>query len=91
MFIVGIGVFKRLTVLHRALPAWARLPEGAEQPPTKVGHIELWLSRQLNRVPWHKVAVMFTVERDGVIAIHTHGEGRKQGLCSTLAAVCQLF
>lgn len=68
-----IGMYKRCTIQHQTLPAWAALPEGAEKPPSTVIHIELWLSRQLNKVPWHKVAVLFTVERDGVIAIHTHG------------------
>ena len=34
---------------------------------------QAWMAASLNKLAWHKVSVRFSIERDGLTAIHTHG------------------
>ena len=34
---------------------------------------QAWMAAQLNTLRWHKVSVRFSVARDGLSAVHTHG------------------
>ena len=34
---------------------------------------QAWMAKSLNTLAWHKVSVRFSIQRDGITAIHTHG------------------
>jgi hypothetical protein len=81
-FLVPMGLYKRRTLRCAPLPpALACLQGGAEEPwPEALARErgalrapQAWMAVRLNRLRWHKVSVRFSVARDGVAAIHTHG------------------
>ena len=84
--LVSMGLYKRHTLngppLRPELLALDR--EGASEASTWPQALRLemkevlaepqaWMATSLNRLAWHKVSVRFSIERDGITAIHTHG------------------
>ncbi len=84
-FLVPMGLYKRRTLrcapLPPALACLATQGDAKEEPWLEAlarerGALrapQAWMAARLNRLRWHKVSVRFSVARDGVAAIHTHG------------------
>jgi hypothetical protein len=86
--LLPMGLYKRRTLRAPPLPprlaALAPTHEGEEEEecswPEALRHErgalaapQAWMARQLNALPWHKVSVRFSLARDGITAVHTHG------------------
>ncbi len=84
-FLVPMGLYKRRTLRCAPLPPSLACLQGtqggAEEPWLEAlarerGALrapQAWMAARLNRLRWHKMSVRFSVARDGVAAIHTHG------------------
>jgi hypothetical protein len=48
-------------------------PEALQHERGALAAPQAWMARQLNALPWRKVSVRFSVSRDGITAVHTHG------------------
>lgn len=83
--LVCMGLYKRCTLhpppLRPELLAlsgdgesatWQEALHGTEMTQA-LAEPQAWIAASLNALSWHKVSVRFSIARDGITAIHTHG------------------
>ena len=81
--LVSMGLYKRRTLNGPPLrpellalggsgaPTWQQALR--EEMAQALAEPQAWMAAALNALTWHKVSVRFSIERDGITAIHTHG------------------
>ena len=83
--LVSMGLYKRRTLnappLRPELLAlsgdgeastWQQALRGSEMAEA-LAEPQAWMAASLNSLSWHKVSVRFSIQRDGITAMHTHG------------------
>ena len=77
--VTSLGIYKRHTVHRVAIPQALLLLDGDPWERVRQSEAEAmrdpqpWMAAQLNALPWLKVSVRFSLAKNGLNALHTHG------------------